>query len=139
MKKDQLKGTNLFFEVDPVELDTFEEWAEYLESMLHGPCSVWEQDGELILLEIKARVDKVSGMSIEIYPKEHAPPHFHVRSATVDASFRIDNCALLDGKIAKHDYNKIRYWHQHAKPILIERWNSLRPTQCVVGQYRETK
>jgi hypothetical protein len=136
MRKDQLKGTKWFFEVDPAELDTLEEWTEYLDSMLHGPCTVWEENGELILLEIKARVDKVYGMSIEVYPKEHAPPHFHVRTATVNASFRIDDCLLLDGRIAKDDYAKIRYWHHLSKPILIERWNSLRPTNCVVGPYR---
>jgi hypothetical protein len=138
MRKDQLKGTKWFFEVDPGELESFEEWTEYLDSMLNGPCTVWDENGELILLEIKARVEKVYGVRIEIYPKEHAPPHFHVRSATVNASLRIDDCSLLDGHIACDDYNKIRYWHQFSKPVLIERWNSLRPTKCVVGPYRDT-
>ncbi len=135
MRKEQLKGTKKFFEVDPGELETVEEWTEYLDSMLHGQCVVWEKNGELILLEIKARVDKIYGMSIEIYPKEHAPPHFHVRSSRVNASFRIDDCSLLDGQIASDDYDKIRYWHKFSKPVLIERWNSLRPTKCVVGPY----
>jgi hypothetical protein len=128
LKKDLLKETLLFFEVDPSEPDSFEEWTEYLDSLLHGPCSVLEHDGKLTLLEIKARVDMVLDMSIEVYPKEHAPPHFHVRSANIDASFRIDDCSILDGKISPRNYAKIRHWHQQAKPILIERWNSMRPT-----------
>jgi hypothetical protein len=138
MRKDRLKGTKRFFEVDPAELETFEEWTEYLDSLLHGPCAVWDDNGELILLEIKARVDKINGMTIEVYPKEHAPPHFHVRSASINASFSIDDCTLLAGQITDNDLHKIHYWHQRAKPILIEHWNSLRPTKCVVGPYKDT-
>ena len=136
MEKHQLRGTKWFYRVNPIELEEFEEWVEYLDSMLNGPCLVWEENDQLILLEIKARVDTVGGMKIEIYPKEHAPPHFHVRSAIVDASFRIDDCSLLNGKIDKSDYDKIRYWHKSAKPMLIKQWNSLRPTKCTVGPYK---
>lgn len=58
-KKQMLRGTKYFFEVNPIDLESFEEFAEYLESMLSGPCAVWEVDQELILTEIKARVDTV--------------------------------------------------------------------------------
>ena len=138
MDKNQLRGTKWFHIVNPAELETLEEWAEYLDAILNGPCSIREENGELILLEIRELVDTVRGMRIEIYPKEHAPPHFHVRSATVDASFRIDDCSILKGKIANSDYDKIRYWHKFAKPVLIKHWNSSRPTKCTVGLYRDT-
>jgi hypothetical protein len=138
MEKKQAREIRCFYLVNPNELKSFDELAEYLESVLHGPCAIWEDNGKLILVEIKARVDTVHGMKIEIYPKEHTPPHFHVKSATVNASFRIDNCSILDGKISSIDYEKIRYWHQYSKSVLIERWNSLRPTQCIVGPYHES-
>jgi len=77
------------------------------------------------------------GLKIDIYPKEHAPPHFHVLSPTIDASFRIDNCELLNGNISGSDHKKIRYWHKYAKQLLIEKWNSTRPTHCSVGFYTE--
>ena len=117
MNKEQLKGTKWFYRVESSELGTFEEWAEYLESLLSGPCLIWEKDGELILCEIKARVDTINGLRIEIYPKEHAPPHFHIRSTSVNASFSIDDCSLLQGEVSRDDYNKIRYWHKRAKPF----------------------
>lgn len=121
---------------DPAELGGFEEWAEWLEAILHNPCSVWDRDGELVLLEIRQLVARVNGIRIEIYANEHAPPHFHVRSPNVDASFAIVDCRKLAGDVSPGDLRKIRYWHKHAKPLLIERWNSTRPTDCVVGKYQ---
>jgi hypothetical protein len=136
MNKDLLKKVQMLHLVNPAELDTFEEWAEYLEALLNGMCSVQEIDGKLTLLEIRARVDTVRGLSIEIYPKEHAPPHFHVHSANVDASFKIEDCSILKGKISESDYNKVRYWYQRFKPKLIDFWDSTRPTTCTVGSYK---
>lgn len=78
----------------------------------------------------------VRGMKIEIYPKEHPPPHFHVKSSRVDASFKIEDCSLLNGKINYMDSNKIKFWYDHgARLLLIEKWNSTRPSLCVVGPY----
>ena len=119
------------------ELKSIQEFAQYLESLLNDSCSVIEMEGELILLEIKALVDNVRGMKIEIYPKEHPPPHFHVKSSNFQASFRIDDCSIIAGDITAGDYNKILYWHKHAKSKLIEIWNKTRPTNCVVGFYQE--
>lgn len=75
-------------------------------------------------------------LKIEIYPDEHPPPHFHVKSPNIDASFNIESCNLLKGEIEGRDKKKIEYWHKHAKPLLIEIWNSTRPTNCTVGAYQ---
>lgn len=138
MTKDELRIRSRFHWVHPDELEGVTEWAEYLNAILHEPCTIWEEDdGELVLLDIKARVDSVNGLKLEIYPNEHPPPHFHVRSATVNASFRIDNGKLLNGKVSKGDYKKIQFWYQHSKALLIEVWDDTRPTECQVGPYRE--
>lgn len=136
MRKSELWGTRWFYSVNPNELETFEEYATYLEAILTGPCSITEKDGKLHLLIIRARVAVIGGLKIEIYPREHTPPHFHVRSATIDASFRIEDCVLLTGEIDRNEFDKIRYWHQHSKLSLVEKWNLFRPTDCVVGPYR---
>ena len=138
MDKESLRKRDRFFLVDPKTLVSFEEWAEYLESILHGSCSAMEIDGRLELLYIKRLVASVRGMKIEIFSKEHPPPHFHVTSSSVDASFTIDDCKLINGKINGGDLNKIVYWHsQGAKNVLIDYWNSFRPSNCVVGPYKE--
>lgn len=124
---------------DPNDLESLDEYAEWLEALLHEPCSIWEkEDGTLILLEIRQLVAKVNGLKIEVYSNEHPPPHFHVKSPNVDASFTIEGCELLNGNVSSGDYKKVQYWHQSSKSYLIEIWNSTRPSGCVVGEYKGT-
>ena len=141
MAKAKLKGTLSFCFIDPQELDSLDEWVEYLDALINGPCLILEKDNDLVLVEdpliIRVRIALVRNMKIEIRSNEHAPPHFHVISPEIDASFRIDNCEILKGKINSKDYKIIKYWHQSARPMLIETWNSMRPTDCVVGLYKD--
>jgi len=138
MSVEELKKTPWFHNVEPDKLKSFDDFAAWLEAILNNPCNVWEENGEMFLIEVKQLVAKVNGLNIEIYPDDHPPPHFHVKSPNIDASFNIENCDLLKGKIEGSDKKKIEYWHKHAKPLLIEIWNSTRPTNCTVGAYQGT-
>jgi len=126
-----------FHLVDPGDLETIEHWAMWLEALLHNPCSIYERDGASILLETKQLVERLDGLRIEIYSDEHPPPHFHVKSPEVDASFAIDDCRVINGKVPPSAVKKIEYWHRSSKSKLIEIWNSTRPTSCTVGEYRD--
>jgi hypothetical protein len=86
---------------------------------------VWT-DGKLLLT--KALVERLDRLKIEIRIREHAPPHFHVTAPGIDASFTIENCALLRGTISGHDRQLIEYWHKTGR-----RWNETRPSNCPVG------
>ncbi|WP_083918085.1 DUF4160 domain-containing protein [Thioalkalivibrio sp. ALgr1] len=135
---EKLKETPWFHNVDPGRLRSFDDYAAWLEAILHNPCNVWEEDGALFLIEIRQLVTRVNGLKIEVYSNEHPPPHFHVKSPNVDASFDIESCAFLEGKVDSRDRKKIEFWHGKAKPLLIEAWNSTRPTDCTVGLYKGT-
>jgi hypothetical protein len=135
--KEELRQMGRFYLVDPDDLSNLQEFAEYLEALFHGPCSIFEDEGELILLENKALVQYLRGLKIEVYPRDHAPPHFHVRSAKVNASFSIATCERLEGHIPGFEELKVKYWHKKAKQQLINAWNSTRPTDCPVGPYAE--
>lgn len=138
--KEFLRVSGRLGNIDPKELDTFEEWAEYLESILTGPFAIFQDptSGDYILVEIKARVDTIRGLKVEIYPNEHTPPHFHVKSPNIDVRIRIKDCSIIEGKIGQNDYQKILYWYRAgSKKVLIEKWNELRPTDCIVGKYQE--
>jgi hypothetical protein len=76
---------------------------------------------------------------VDIYANEHAPCHFHVKNADINACFRIDNCELIEGKISKENIAKVKYWYNkfNGKQKLIEAWNETRPTNCPVGPYKE--
>ncbi|MHA1331967.1 MAG: DUF4160 domain-containing protein [Candidatus Hodarchaeales archaeon] len=116
---------------------TILDYSIYLELILNKNFAIYEKDGILELYQIKARVDKYRGLTFTINPNEHPPPHFHVHADKVNASFTIDDCSLIAGEIQSGDLRKIHYWHSKAKAKLIEVWNSTRPTNCVVGKYRE--
>ena len=134
LPKEKLREIGRFHYVNPEELSTFEEYAEWLESILHNPCDVWEEDGEEFLVEIRQLVDRVDGLKIEIYPNEHPPPHFHVVTPNINASFTIESCEKLNGEIDSRNLKKIKYWHKRSKDQLIEVWNETRPFNCVVGK-----
>ncbi len=135
--KEIARKIDRFHKVSPEELNDFDEYAEWLDALLHSSCYVEEYDGDLCLIEIKQQVAKVKSLKIEVYPNEHPPPHFHVKSPSVDASFDIQDCSKLNGSISNKDFKMIKYWHNSAKNILIKAWNDTRPTNCTVGKYIE--
>ena len=93
-----------------------------LENLLGNGWNVWT-DGRLYL--IKELVGRVNGLSLYIYPKDHPPPHFHIRGGGIDASFRIQDCSLLNGRIDARHQALIKWWHQRAKGKLEDAWERL--------------
>lgn len=131
-----LKERGRFHLVSRDELDGIQEYSEWLEALLNTSCSIFiDDDGEEILLENKELVAQVNGLNIEIYSNEHPPPHFYVKSLDINASFCIQSCSKLKGNISSKDLSKVKYWHKRSKSLLIDIWNSTRPTDCVVGAY----
>ena len=136
ISKNDLKTAGRFDLADPSTLDTFDEWALWLEAILHGPVSIFVRDsGEEVLSHGKQLVERLDGLRITIYPNELPPPHFLVEAPDVDASFAIEDCRVVGGKPTQAMVQKIRFWHRRAKPTLIEVWNETRPVDCTVGQY----
>lgn len=105
--------------------------AECLLFLLSGGFAIW-QDGRL--LEVRELVERLDGLKIVIYAREHAPAHFHVKVAGINASFAIDDCRLLNGEIPARQRQLIEYWYGSARLIAV--WNSTRPTDCQVGPIR---
>ncbi|WP_346912440.1 DUF4160 domain-containing protein [uncultured Roseibium sp.] len=77
------------------------------------------------------------GMKIEIFAREHPPPHFRVKYKGGTANFAIADCRVLngDGHVLKYKRN-VRLWWKTNKPKLIKAWNETRPADCPVGAYR---
>ena len=75
-------------------------------------------------------------INIHVRIKEHAPPHFHVESPDINASFRIDNCEYINGNMAASDIKIVKYWYSNYKgrQKLIKTWNETRPADCPVGE-----
>ncbi len=114
--------------------ESLEDIAENLTAFIADACYILEdEEGKPFIVEARQLFDSIGGLKIELYAKEHAPPHFHVKGNNIDASFVIESCELLNGSISTKDRKKIEYWHKYSKPKLIEFWNKTRPSDCPVG------
>ncbi len=130
------------FLAKPESLISFEDWAEYLFALFTGPCRIDEDaiSGKLsFIITFGVIEDQIEGMKIEIYPKEEGIPHFHVRCQGTTAKFSIKDSAFLDGNLPEKMVRKVKFWYvqEGVKNLLVEKWNSTRPTNCTVGIYRE--
>ena len=127
-----------FLERSIEDAQSIEDLEVSLEFLLSPGCRVWTgPDGKKFFIETRALVDRVKGLRIVVYPKEHSPPHFHVEGAGISASFAIEDGALLCGSIKKGDAECIELWYQTSNPKLIEVWNATRSTDCPVGRIPE--
>jgi hypothetical protein len=106
-----------------------------LEILLTGGYAVWT-DGQLY--EIRQLVERINGLRVEIFAREHAPPHFHVRGGDIDATFAIEDGRFLNGSIDGRSLRLVQWWYERGKPLLIETWNQTRPDNCPVGELRNS-
>nr|WP_284691385.1 DUF4160 domain-containing protein [Pinirhizobacter soli] len=93
-----------------------------LECLLSNGYNV-RTDGSLYF--IKELVGRVNGLSLYIYPRDHPPPHFHLRGGGIDASFSIQDCSLLKGDVDPRRRALIKWWHQRVKDKLEATWERL--------------
>jgi hypothetical protein len=114
---------------------TLEEAAKVLYGLLAGGYGIWV-DGQLY--SIRQLVARVAGLKIHIYPVEHPPPHFHVRSPDVDATFTLDDCTFIKGNIDRRERDLVRWWYDRSRSLLIRVWNQTRPSDCPAGPIDET-
>jgi hypothetical protein len=95
-----------------------------------------ERDGQGKGNDFELLLDRFGSLKVEVFAREHPPPHFRVICAGESANFRISDCHQLNGGLRKY-YRKIREWHAANKPRLIHAWNDRRPSDCPVGIYKE--
>lgn len=111
-----------------------EEQLHQLELRLRHTLEFVEIDQGGQPIEKRYLISRIGNVKIEIYPDEHPPPHFHIKSPDLDATFEIVTCNLLMGHVDSQTKKKILYFHSTNKSTLIDVWNKLRPENCRVGR-----
>lgn len=101
-----------------------------LEILLSEGYAVWV-DGRLY--EIRQLIARVNGLRIEVFSREHAPPHFHVSSADIDATFSVADGAFIHGTIDGRSRKLVEWWYGRARNVVVAAWNESRPSDCPVG------
>jgi Domain of unknown function (DUF4160) len=95
-------------------LSRIEQFEQFLASFLDSGAYIQFDDGVRVLLFGRQLVERIRGMRIEIFPREHAPPHFHVKGGDVDAAFTLSDCTFLHGTISRRDEDLVRFWYAKA-------------------------
>ena len=115
-----------FFLAAIADASSQEALVELLEALLTAGFGVWE-DGRLY--NIRARVDRVRGLTIHVFPRDHDPPHFHVVGPGVNAKFGIESCQYLGGPLGHHRRDIIEWFLRNggrAKALAL--WEQTRPS-----------
>lgn len=113
-------------------LENMEDFERHLFGFLMSGAYFNENDE---IIEARHLVEKIGKLKIEIYAKEHAPPHFHITNGLQKASLRIEDCEVLENSgFNQREIKNISDWFKRSKMKLIDVWNKTRPTDCVVGK-----
>jgi len=83
-------------------------------------------DPELGFYFTKEQVGKVRKMKLEIYPNDHTPPHFHVKSndKSIDAKYLLADGEFYSGTISTRDGKAIEEYYNipQVRQRLFEVW-----------------
>jgi hypothetical protein len=109
-----------------------ENVSESLKNALQSADSAQASDGS----GLELLVDRFAGLKVEIFAREHPPPHFRVICGNESANYRINDCYQISGTLYRY-YKTVRAWHLENRDRLIEMWNRHRPSDCPVGAFRE--
>jgi len=75
--------------------------------------------------EIKQLLGRINSLKIEMYFNDHDPPHFHVKTncGSIDATFKLEDCSLINGQIGSKDIKRVEYFYGQNKTQLWDFWN----------------
>ena len=63
-----------------------------------------------------------NGITIEMYPLEHPPPHFHARYAEFIIQINIRTLNEMKGALPLPQLRRVKNWASTRKPKLLECW-----------------
>ncbi len=69
----------------------------------------------------------IDAIKIDIYMREHPPPHFHAIYAEYEELIEIDTLNTYIGKLPKQQRKKVTDWAVDNKEYLLEIFNQLNP------------
>lgn len=64
-----------------------------------------------------------------MYYNDHAPPHFHAKYGNEQASVRIDDGTVVEGKLGTRAMRLVEEWRALHQIELLEDWNRAQDRQ----------
>ena len=71
------------------------------------------------------------GIVIAMFYDEHNPPHFHAIYGKYQAMIRIDDLALINGKLPPRALGLVMEWAAHHKEELAANWDLARKSNPI--------
>lgn len=65
------------------------------------------------------------GIKIQLFHRDHAPPHFHAISAEYELLINIQTLEIMEGTMPKKKQKQILNWAKANQSTLIEIWEAL--------------
>lgn len=72
-------------------------------------------------------IKTIDSIKINIYSREHPPPHFHALYAEYEELIIIETLETYAGKLPSAQRKKIAEWAKHKQEFLLENFNRLNP------------
>lgn len=69
-------------------------------------------------------IDKIK---IDIYSREHPPPHFHAKFAEYEKLIEIETLGTYAGSLPRVQRKKVTDWAAYNKQFLLDIFNQLNP------------
>jgi hypothetical protein len=72
-------------------------------------------------------VTTIDSIKIDIYSREHPPPHFHAKFAEFEELIEIETLETYAGNIPRMQRKKVTDWAGDNKKFLLDIFNQLNP------------
>lgn len=72
-------------------------------------------------------IKKIDSIKIDIYSREHSPPHFHAKYAEYEELIEIETLKNYAGKIPRAQRQKVIDWAANHKTFLMDVFKQLNP------------
>ena len=68
------------------------------------------------------RISAFYGITVAMFFNDHAPPHFHVFYSGHEASFRLGDLEILEGRVPSRAARLVRAWARLHAVELLDNW-----------------
>lgn len=69
----------------------------------------------------------IDSVKIDLYSREHPPPHFHAIYSDYEALIKIQDFEIYAGRLPRTKLNKIIIWAKDNQQMLMDNFNRLNP------------
>lgn len=69
----------------------------------------------------------IDSVKIDLYSREHPPPHFHAIYADCEVLVSIDDFEILKGRLPKPQFIKVIDWAKVNQSMLLDNFKRLNP------------